>query len=103
MLLVNPILGLQPKFSEQDLDKVCAVETEPFRKYCKNHKNMVVSMANLLFKISLDETDKKLLVKSLQKNKEFLSSIRMTKKEFGIDDITVVERALTHRYKLRAY
>ena len=52
MLLVNPILGLQPKFSEQDFDKLCASETEIFRHYFKAHKNMVISMANLLYKIS---------------------------------------------------
>lgn len=55
MLLVNPILGLQPKFSEQDFDKVCAVESEA--EYFKSHKNMVISMANLLFKITLDMLD----------------------------------------------
>ena len=80
MLLVNPILGLQPKFSEQDFDKVCAVEGEPIKKYLKAHKNMVISMANLLFKIALDDKDKKLLAKSLRKNKEFLESVQMTKK-----------------------
>ena len=84
-LLVNPILGLQPKFSEQDFDKVCAVETETFRKYFKDHRNIVISMANLLFTIPLDEKDKKLLAKSLRKNKEFLSSVQMTKKEFGVE------------------
>lgn len=102
-LLVNPILGLQPKFSEQDFDKVCAVETETFRKYFKDHRNIVISMANLLFTIPLDEKDKKLLAKSLRKNKEFLSSVQMTKKEFGVEDITMIERALTHRYKFRTY
>ena len=71
MLLVNPILGLQPKFSEQDFDKLCASETEIFRSYFKAHKNMVISMANLLYKITLDDKDKKLLAKSLRKNKEF--------------------------------
>lgn len=103
MLLVNPILGLQPKFSEQDFDKVCAVETEPFRKYFIDHRNMVISMANLLFTIPLDEKDKKILAKSLRKNKEFLSSVQMPKKEFGVEDITMIERALSHRYKFRAY
>jgi len=103
MLLVNPILGLQPKFSEQDFDKVCAMEIELFRKYFKAHKNMVISMSNLLFKITLDEKDKKLLAKSLQKNKEFLESIQMTKKEFGVEDITMIERALNYRYKFRTY
>ena len=73
MLLVNPILGLQPKFSEQDFENVCAVESETFRKYFEAHRNMVISMANLLFKITLDDKDKKLLAKSLRKNKEFLS------------------------------
>ena len=102
-LLVNPILGLQPKFSEQDFDKVCAVETETFRKYFKDHRNIVISMSNLLFTIPLDEKDKKLLAKSLRKNKEFLSSVQMTKKEFGVEDITMIERALTHRYKFRTY
>ena len=103
MLLVNPILGLQPKFSEQDFDKLCASEKETFRKYFKAHKNMVISMANLLFKITLDDKDKKLLAKSLRKNKEFLESVQMTKKEFGDEDITMIELALSHRYRFRAY
>lgn len=99
MLLVNPILGLQPKFSEQDFDQLCAAETEIFRKYYIAHKNMVISMANLLYKIVLDDKDKKLLIKSLRKNKEFLSSIVMTKKEFGVEDLAMIERALKHRYE----
>lgn len=103
MLLVNPILGLQPKYSEEDFEKLCAVEQNTNRKYFKDHKNMVISMANLLYKIPLDEKDKKLLTKSLQKNEEFLSSLQMTKKEFGVDDITMIERALKYRYKLSTY
>lgn len=101
MLLVNPILGLQPKFSNQDFDKVCSRETEANRKYMKSHKNMIISMANLLFKIDLDDKDKKLLAKSLRKNKDFLKSIQMTKKEFSVEDIDIIERVLTCRYKLR--
>ena len=103
MLLVNPILGLQPKFSEQDFDKLCASETEIFRHYFKAHKNMVISMANLLYKITLDDKDKKLLAKSLRKNKEFLFSVQMTKKEFGVEDLAMIERALKHRYKTQSY
>lgn len=103
MLLVNPIMGLQPKFSEQDFNKLYASETEIFRTYFKAHKSMIISMANLLYKIPLDNKDKKLLAKSLRKNKYFLSSIRMTKKEFGVDDLTMVERALKYRYKAQSY
>lgn len=102
MLLVNPILGLQPKFSKQDFDKVCAVEREIFKKYFQTHRNMIISMANLLFKVTLDDKDRKILAKFLRENKAFLESIQMTKKEFGADDIFMVERALNHRYKFRA-
>ena len=103
MLLVNPILGLQPKFSEQDFDRLCISETETARKYYRDHRDMVISLSNLLFRISLDDKDKKLLAKSLRKNKEFLLAIQMTKKEFGVEDLTMIERALSHRYKARAY
>ena len=58
---------------------------------------MVVSMANLLYNIELDEKDRKVLAKSLCKNKEFLSSMNMSKKDFDAHDISMVERAL--RYK----
>ena len=103
MLLVNPILGLQPKYTEQDFEKLCASESVSFRTYFKNHKSMVISMANLLYKIKLDDKDKKLLAKSLKKNKEFLASVEMSKKEFDADDISMIERALQHRYKRSTY
>ena len=103
MLLVNPILGLQPKFSEQFFDKLCESATEEFSHYLKAHRNMVISMANLLYKIPLDEKDKKVLVKSLRKNKDFLSSIQMTKKEFDDEDIEIIEKVLSFRYKSQAY
>ena len=103
MLLVNPILGLQPKFSEQDFNKLCASETEIFRTYFEAHKSMVISMTNLLYKITLDDKDKKLLAKSLRKNKEFLKSVQMTKKEFDVEDFTMIERALNYRYKTQSY
>lgn len=102
MLLVNPILGLQSKFSEQDFEKLCASENL-LEFYFKAHKNMVISMANLLYEITLDGKDKKLLAKSLRKNKEFLASVQMTKKEFDVDDLSMVERALNHRYKTQRY
>lgn len=103
MLLVNPILGLQPKYTEQDFDKLCAVESDLYKRYFKAHKTMVISMANLLYKVKLDDKDKKLLAKSLKKNKEFLASVQMTKKEFDAGDISMIERALNHRYKYSTY
>jgi len=103
MLLVNPILGLQPKYTEQDFEKFCVSETELFRIYFKYHKGMVISLANLLYKIKMDDKDKKLLAKSLKKNKEFLLSVKMSKKEFGADDILMIEKALDYRYRFTTY
>ena len=98
-LLINPISGLQPKYSEQDFEKLCASENDQFRRYYKDHKNMVIYMANLLYNIKLDDKDKVLLAKLLSTNEEFLNSVQMTKKEFDVNDISMVERALKHRYK----
>jgi len=78
-------------------------ETELFRIYFKYHKGMAISLANLLYKIKLDDKDKKLLAKSLKKNKEFLSSVKMSKKEFGADDISMIEKALDYRYRFTTY
>lgn len=100
MLLVNPILGIQPKYSDQDFEKLCELGRETDNTYFVEHKNFVISMANLLFKIELDDKDKKLLANSLRKNKDFLTSVQMTKKEFGVDDINMVQNALEYKYKL---
>lgn len=103
MLLVEPILGLQPKYSEQDFEKLCAAENDINKKYFKEHKDLVIYMANLLYEIRLDNNDKKLFVMSLQKNKEFLSSVGISKKEFSVDDITMIEKALNYRYQFSLY
>lgn len=103
MLLVNPILGLQPKYTEQDFEKLCEAVSGIYRKYFEMHKRMIISLANLLYKISLDEKDKKLLCKSLQKNKKFLDSIGMEKSNFGEGSLLMVEKALDHRYRSRPY
>ncbi|OUQ15139.1 hypothetical protein B5E87_00870 [Massilimicrobiota sp. An142] len=104
MLLVNPILGLQPKYTEEDFEKLCSSEEHIINHYYFiGHKNLIISMANLLYKIKLDNKDKKLLTKSLKKNKEFLSSMGMSKKEFDINDIMMIESALNHSYKSRTY
>lgn len=100
MLLVNPILGLQPKFTEQHLERFCASENGAFEYYYSRHKEMVISMANLLYKVPMDEKDKTVLAKSLQKNKDFLASAHMSKKDFDYHDIDMVTRALEYRYGL---
>lgn len=65
-------------------------------KLCKEYKTLIVSLANFLYKIDLNDRDKKLLWKSLRKNKKTLKSINVSKKEFGIEIIDAVLEALKY-------
>lgn len=103
MLLVNPILGLQPKFNDNDFKMFLEIQSEPVKEKLKKNRNMILSLTNLLYKIDLDEKEKKLLHKSLRNNKEFLKTIKMDKKEFGLGCLTTVQKALNFRYKNREY
>ena len=63
-------------------------------------KLLIVSLANFLYKIELNERDKKLLWKSLRKNKKMLKSLGVSKKDFGIEIIDAVIEALNYKYTL---
>lgn len=87
-LLVNPILGLQPAFTEDKLQqyidkaKKDSTITESDIEYLDNHKELIVLLVNLTFNVEMDETDQKLLEKSLKGNKDFLKSINIKKRDF---------------------
>lgn len=103
MLLVNPILGLQPKFNDNDFKDFLETQSNAIKINLKNNKNMILSLANLLYKIELDESEKKLLHKSLRNNKEFLKTIKMDKKSFTLGCLTTVQNALNCKYKSKEY
>lgn len=94
-LLVNPILGLQPKYNEEDFSK--------FISDCNRktiNKDLIIALSNLLYKIKLDNKDKQLLWKSFKKNKKFLASMNISKKEFDYVIFDEVCEALDFKYKL---
>lgn len=98
-LLVNPILGLQPKYSDADFDYFIAQEKDEEKaKGYKDYKNLIVSLANFLFNIDLNERDKKLLWKSLRRNKKMLKAMDVKKKEFSEDIIDAAMSALKLKY-----
>lgn len=97
-LLVNPVLGLQPKYSESDFNKYTAWKNKKASsEVCSNHKELIISLANFLYKIELNDKDKKLLWKSLRKNKKLLMSMNESKKEFDFELMEVVFDALKYR------
>ena len=101
-LLVNPIQGLLPKFSEEDFDSFMSWKDREINKEtCTEHKDFIVSLANLLYKIELYDRDKKLLWKSLRNNKKMLKSMDIPKKEFDLDIMNAIMEALNFKYKIR--
>ncbi len=98
-LLVNPILGLQPKYSESDFDAFVSHETDADKlKWYTKYKDLIISLANLLYKIKLDDRDKSLLLKSFKKNKEMLEALKISKEDFDIEVIDTVTDALQYKY-----
>ena len=103
-LLVNPIQGLLPKFFEEDFDSFMYwKDRKSNNDVCEKYKDFIVSMANLLYKIELNDRDKKILWKSLRKNKKMLKSIDISKKEFDLDIMNAILEALIFKYSKKAY
>lgn len=98
-LLINPIKGLLPKFSMEDLNGFTAWKDRRTPKsICEANKNFIVSMANLLYKIELNDRDKKLLWKFFIKNKKMLKSLGISKKEFDMELMDGILDALRYKY-----
>lgn len=68
---------------------------------CNDYKPMIISFANQLYKIDLDDKDKKLLYKAFKKNKKLLKTMDIKKKDFSIEIIDAVEEALSYCYQLK--
>ena len=98
-LLINPIKGLMPKYSEEDFDEYVSWDDKKAElSLCKDYKMLIVSLANFLYKIYLNDRDKKLLWESLRENKEMLKSMNVSKKEFKISIIDAALEALNYKY-----
>jgi len=98
-LLVNPIKGIQPKYNSEDLDQFIAwQEKKADAKTCDKYRDLIVSLANFLYKIELNDRDKKLLWKALRRNKKMLKSMDISKKEFDMSVFDAVYEALNYKY-----
>ncbi|NMA13144.1 MAG: hypothetical protein GX933_08205 [Chloroflexi bacterium] len=98
-LLVNPIIGLQPKYNKGDLQRFTAHNNKSIDN---KQEALIVALSNLLYKINLDEKDKKLLWMSFKSNKKFLSSIEISKSDFKFSIIETVSDALNYKYGLES-
>ena len=80
-LLINPILGLQPKCSENMLNEIS--EYRSLRRWLS--KDFIIYMANFLYEITTDESDWKLLSKSFRENEEFIQKMCFYKDKDNIN------------------
>lgn len=95
-LLVNPIMGLLPKFDERDFEEYSTWEKRTIDdSILTNYKELIISFANLLYKIDLNDKDKKLLYKTFRANKKMLKSLNIKKKQFVPEILDAVEEALS--------
>lgn len=94
-LLVNPIEGLQPKYSEGNLKEYLSLHE---KNLDEKEEQLIITLANLLYKIDMDNKDQHLLWKSFKGNKKFLASIGMAKKEFDYSIMEIVSDALQYKY-----
>lgn len=87
-LLVEPILAMQPKFSDKELQDFMG-ENEIYQSTNNTYKlHLIYSyLANLLYNIQLDDKDKKLIWKSLKQNNDFIKAMGISKNEFKFDII----------------
>lgn len=86
-LLINPILGLQPKIFKKDIVEYLQENSSEN----ENKQQLYVELANLLYGIKLNDKEKKLLRKNLVKNKDFMEKLGLSKKDFDLTDMSVVE------------
>lgn len=103
-LLVNPILGLQPKYSEKDyLDFLASNQHQMTQAEKVQFEKMIIFLANLLYKIDLSEKDQTIIWKAIRSNEELLESMNLAKGEFNASLMDQVEQALTHKYQMSEY
>lgn len=102
-LLVNPILGLQPKYTHEDYSYFLKCNPCYIIYNTINHRlpkeELFIYMANLFYKVQIEESDLSLLAKSFKGNKEFQKQMKLEKKDFDEKLFKDVFSALNIKYR----
>lgn len=98
-LLVNPILGLLPKYSKEDFNQfISDSSNKKWSAHLKSHETALITLSNLLYKIELGDKDRKLLIKSFKKNKEALSAMKIQKEDVNDVLFDFMDKCLKYKY-----
>ena len=101
-LLVNPIVGLQPYYSEEDYEEYACCSARYTKEFSKKYKNLIISLANLLWGIDTKEFERckchpNVFIKSLKKNEKYMEATGIDKKDF--DFIYLIDAFNAIKYK----
>ena len=97
-LLINPIKGLQPKYTSEDMDRFLAwKEKKSNINDCDKYRKCIISLANFLYKIEINDRDKELLWKTLKNNRQMLESMDVSRKEFSKELFEMIYEALEYK------
>ena len=98
-LLINPIIGLLPKLNTENLNKFLA-NRNPITDGTTQEqlKPLILMLANLLYKIELNNKSKKLLYDNFRNNKKMIKETGINKKLFTIKVMDLVEDFLSYSY-----
>ena len=116
--LTRPILGLKTIIDKDDYYEAIASsynhlrETSPdleelftdleesLKGFYKRREDITIYLANLLYKIKLDEKDKKLIQKFIEKNQELLEQLNINKDVIDDQTMVRVDKLLDYKYRL---
>lgn len=102
-LLLLPIMGLQPKFTMDDLDSIMKSPSVPYvaASIFGPKKTVFITLCNLLYGVDLNDSERKIFSDSLRSNKEFLKSQGAEKEYIDVDLIRLIPVALDYRDRKR--
>lgn len=113
-LLVNPILGLQPKFTEEDFQAKCSgnvqiprIDSDNIKlimlklnawnnsKNSEKYKNLIVFLANMFYDVNFQRSDYEILANIFKDDKQFCKKMDIDKKIIDETLFMIVDYKLT--------
>lgn len=91
-LLINPIMGLQPKFTEKDFMAFAAEKRRHSNStFYMTNKDAIIAFANMLYGVNIDSRKIDLLTRTYKGNDQLLKSVGLSKWQF---DKSIIEAAV---------
>ena len=84
-------------FSKKDSYLLAISQLEKTKSYVIKNRSLVIYLCNLLYKIQLDEKEKKLFCKCLKGNEDFAKSYSVEPEEINTDLLDVVLEMLENK------